>query len=163
MSENVKEPVQEEDASGLIDDEEMESKNAFEAENARQNRYPSIKAIKSKSKQGNAGYGISPIHEDEINKLNDLNTKYVNYHNRITRAEKLVSLMNIDEEENDEAKLKAAASNKIQNLSTINTSSNKRKKLNPILKSFVQRRNAEIEKQLSINVKEMRKTLKMTD
>jgi hypothetical protein len=44
-----------------MDDEEIESKNAFEAENARQNRYPSIKAIKSKSKQGNAGYGISPI------------------------------------------------------------------------------------------------------
>jgi hypothetical protein len=91
-----------------------------------------------------------------------LNTQYVTHANRISRAEKLSQLVG-QEASDEEAEKKAAASNKIQNLSTIGSSTAKRRNMDPSLRSFLVTRNAEIEKGIGLDVSAMRKQLKMTE
>jgi hypothetical protein len=68
-----------------------------------------------------------------------------------------------DDAIDEEAERKAAASNKIQNLSTIGPSTTKSRKLDPLTKAFLVKRNAEIEKTMGLDVQAMRKKLNMTE
>jgi hypothetical protein len=91
-----------------------------------------------------------------------LNIKYVTYSNRISRAEKLSELVG-EEASDEEAERKKAASNKIQNLSTIGPSTTRSKKMDPTLRAFLVKRNSEIEKTMGLDVQAMRKKLNMSE